>query len=192
MTSTLSRDLNYLVNREEYSDVVLISTKDQKQVHTLRGILAARSQKFKEELKSAMRDSMEQQMQSGKASLEIDASYKVTCAVVQWITTARLDWDTYQTTEICELLVLADRYKLEDLKQLCERKIIDKISVETVLKVLVQIDKTVSDRVYVSCIQLASTMEIRSQPEFNDLTNEHLVDMLTCVQSTAQTTVKDK
>ena len=124
----------------------------------------------------------------GPVELEIGASFKVTLAAVQWITTARLDLDEYDITEICELLVLADEYKLMSLKKLCEKRITEQISAETVLKVLIQIDKAVSDRVHSVCIQFATenASHIKSQPEYCTLSADHFRDLFECA------TTKDK
>ena len=174
----LSTDLGCLLD-SEFSDVVLAVEGDEKPVPALKAILRARSLVFKEKLESAMGDSEQRQEQGGLVELEIAASSTVTRALVQWMATARLDLDDYDITDICKLLVLADEYKQERLKKLCERKITEKIKSETVLTVLLCIDKEVSERVYAICINFVvrNVTQIMTQPEYHELSKEHFKDL---------------
>jgi hypothetical protein len=109
-----SSNLECLVDSKECFDVLLNVKGSEKQVRTLRAFLLARSPVFKKQLQAEIG---KRETQSGPVELEIDASYAATLAAVRWITTVSLDLNLdNHFTDICDLLILADRYQLEGLK----------------------------------------------------------------------------
>jgi hypothetical protein len=174
----LSADLNSLVNSEKYSDVVLTVQGDKRQVRTQRAFLAARAPVFEKKIESIMSDSTKKQT-GGPVALEIDAPYTAALAAVQWIMTGRLDLTDFEAIDVCKLLVLADEYKMESLKNLCEKELTEKVSLDTVFTSLLHINKEVSQQVYDTCIRFAieSAAEFKTQPEYGSLTREHYRDL---------------
>ncbi|XP_065209108.1 speckle-type POZ protein-like [Planococcus citri] len=127
--SSLSRDLERIRIDEDFSDVTISVDGKNYPAHKL--ILAARSSVFKAMFKNDMRESQ-------KNHITITDMEKETFEeMLHYIYSGKV---RNLEKSAFELLLVADKYDLEELKNACERLLITKISAENVGKILVLAD----------------------------------------------------
>ena len=120
----LLHDLGNLLLDTETSDVVLLCQGEQIRAHKL--ILSARSPVFKAMLQSQM-------LESTKGEIRIeDAEKDVLKEMLSYI--YKIDIDV-NFVKFKELLVLADKYQVDDLLKYCEEQIIKSLNNENALEV---------------------------------------------------------
>jgi len=127
---TLSEDLKMLIGSELFSDVTFVV--EGKKIHSHRNILAARSDKFRAMFGSGMKETHEEVVEID------DIPYPVFLAMLEYVVTG----STGITPDISlDLLAVADEYFLERLKELCEEYLVDFISDENIVNLLVYSDR---------------------------------------------------
>ncbi len=126
----LQRALARVLVSGEQADLKLVLREDVFNVH--RGILMARSPKFKTMLSSSLKEGSE-----NKVSVLSDCSVAVFRQMLQWIYSGRcaLPDDVF---EVCKLLTLADEYLLNDLVSVCEEDIVYKLDASNVVRIITQ------------------------------------------------------
>ena len=121
---TLLNDMGNLLLDTETSDVVLLCQGEEIRAHNL--ILSARSQVFRAMLQSQM-------LESTRREIRIEDSDKdVLKEMLSYIYKIEVD---VNFTMFKRLLVLADKYQIEDLVRYCEEQIIESLNYENALEV---------------------------------------------------------
>ena len=121
---TLLDDLGNLLLDTETSDVVLLCQGEEIRAHNL--ILSARSPVFRAMLQSQM-------LESTRREIRIeDVDKDVLKEMLSYIYKIEVD---VNFTKFEKLLVLADKYQIEDLVRYCEEQIIESLNYENALEV---------------------------------------------------------
>jgi len=143
--NTLSKDLHTLVNHNQYHDVTFMV--EDKPLYAWRGILCARSDYFR-----AMFEKLSWK-ESGETSITIKhIPYRTFYAVIVYIYTGEID--TPITVEDCLLLLsAANKYILPRLKNLCEKMLVNELTVDNVCNIFRLADLHVSSFLHKACVQ---------------------------------------
>ncbi|XP_023309084.2 protein roadkill-like [Lucilia cuprina] len=128
--SELNKDLGMLFQNGKLTDFILVA--DGKEFHVHKAILAARSEVF-----AVM---FEHEMQENKLNrVEItDIDAEVMQEMLQFIYTGVVT-KLYQMAKF--LFVAADKYALDGLKEMCEKKLCEQLSVEVAVDTLILADR---------------------------------------------------
>lgn len=116
----------------KFSDVTLII--DGKSIPAHKCLLAARSGKFKMMLDASM-------VEQNSSEITIETSKPILMAsIIDWIYSSEIDFPEV-TSDIFELILLADEYLLDDLKRKCEETLIYRLDQDNALQILVMSSK---------------------------------------------------
>ena len=118
------KDMGNLLLDTETSDVVLLCQGEEIRVH--RSILGARSPVFRAMLQSQMLESTK-----GEVRIE-DADKDVLKEMLSYVYKIEVNANF---TKFKELLVLADKYQIDDLVRYCEERIIETLTYENAFKI---------------------------------------------------------
>jgi hypothetical protein len=128
-TSTLSSDLEALLDDEENTDLILMA--EGKPIYALKGLLKKRSEYFKKMLESSMKE--------GKSnSIDVVGSYAAIRAVILYLHTDELQVDNEYAVEV---LQKAEEWCLPRLKATCEALLMELLSPENAPLFLVEAEK---------------------------------------------------
>lgn len=121
----VERRLHHFCNNEQFSDVVFLV--EGRRIYGHKMVLSIVSEFFRTMFASSFRESQ-------ATEIEIqDASYNAFLIVLEYIYTGSLSgMDTTNIEVVVEILELADRFFLDNLKQVCERMLRGAINDETV------------------------------------------------------------
>lgn len=128
----LKESLIKLRSNPKFSDVTL--KIDGVSIPAHKCLLASRSGKFKMMLESAM---LEQD--SPVITIETEKP-NLMATIIDWIYSSEIDFPE-KTSDIFELILLADEYFLDDLKRKCEETLIYRLDQENALEILVSSSK---------------------------------------------------
>uniref|UniRef100_W8BR21 TD and POZ domain-containing protein 4 n=1 Tax=Ceratitis capitata TaxID=7213 RepID=W8BR21_CERCA len=136
------------------------------QVHTFRAhrvIVSARCEWFKKALLSGMQESIRRKI------VITDTSPVIFRRLLLYIYGAPID-KTVGAEQICELMLLADRYSICDLKELCENTLNSQIDEESVLCLLGIADHYMATALKTNCLSfLSQHANITKQEMFREL-----------------------
>jgi len=124
----LSNDLCQLLADKEFSDIEIHC--DEKVFPSHQSILAARSPVFKAMIQNEM---MEKQ---NKKIFIKDVKPRTVAEMLNFMYTGDISVDEMEEIS-CDLLRVADMYELDDLKEMCEEKLVCNLSVENSIESLV-------------------------------------------------------
>ncbi|KAJ4814514.1 BTB/POZ domain-containing protein [Rhynchospora pubera] len=147
----LQSQIEKLLESSETADVTFVVENQSFRSH--RSILAARSPVLKAELFGNMVEATQKQIK-----IE-DICPKVFEAMLHFMYTDSFpccDSETVSAEMAQHLLVAADRYAIEGLKALCEKKLCDSISLESVSSTLALAEQHNSSRLKNSCLEFIS------------------------------------
>ncbi|UYV82973.1 DNAH8 [Cordylochernes scorpioides] len=140
--SRLSDDLSQLLESHRFSDVVLYA--GDKKFHAHKAILAARSQVFDAMFSHKMKESLK-----NKVHIE-DVDPDVLWGMLQFIYSGKIS----QMAQIAGgLLVAADKYGLERLKELCEETMVANLTVENAAETLYYADQHCAEQLKTCAIK---------------------------------------
>jgi len=143
--NVLSKDLHALVNHSQYHDVTFML--DDKPVYAWRGILCARSDYFR-----AMFEKLSWK-ESTESKIDIKhVPYRTFLAVVTYIYTGDID-TPMSVDDALLLLSAANRYILPRLKTLCEKILVNELTVENVCNIFRLADLHMSGFLHKACVQ---------------------------------------
>lgn len=126
--TVLKESLMKLRTNPKFSDVIL--KIDGKEVPAHKCLLASRSAKFKMMFESHMSED-----ESGVILVET-AKPQLMLTLIDWIYSSEIDFPD-ETSDIFELILMADEYLLEDLRRKCEDALIYRLDHENALEILV-------------------------------------------------------
>lgn len=136
------------------------------QVHTFRAhrvIVSARCEWFKKALLSGMQESIKRKI------IITDTSPVIFRRLLLYIYGAPID-KTVGAEQICELMLLADRYSICDLKELCENTLNSLIDEESVLCLLGIADRYMATALKSNCLSfLSQHANVTKQEMFKEL-----------------------
>ena len=139
---TLLNDLGNLLLDTETSDVVLLCQGEEIRAHNL--ILSARSPVFRAMLQSQM-------LESTRREIRIeDVDKDVLKEMLSYIYKIEVD---VNFTKFKKLLVLADKYQIEDLVRYCEEQIIESLNYDNALEVGIFAETHNADGLLEECVQ---------------------------------------
>uniref|UniRef100_A0A1I8PSK8 BTB domain-containing protein n=1 Tax=Stomoxys calcitrans TaxID=35570 RepID=A0A1I8PSK8_STOCA len=134
-------------------DIQLMSShKSSIQVHNFRAhrvIVAARCEWFKKALMSGMQESLTRKI------VVTDCSPVIFRRLLLYLYGAPID-KTVGAEQICELMLLADKYSIEDLKELCENTLNSQIDEHSVLCLLGIADHYMASALKSKCLSFLS------------------------------------
>merc|ERR1712156_63877 len=117
-------DLEHLLGGSADTDIVILCQNQEVRAHAL--ILGARSPVFRAMLKSDMVEKLD-----GVVRIE-DASVEDVRQMVRYMYTAKIE---HQYTRVKELLVLANKYQVQELVNYCSTKIFESLSEDNALEI---------------------------------------------------------
>lgn len=124
----LKESLVKLRNNPKFSDITLNIAGKQIPAH--KCLLASRSGKFKMMLDASMAE-------QEASVINIETSKPALMAsIIDWIYSSEIDFPE-KTSDIFELILLADEYLLDDLRRKCEETLIYRLDQENALEILV-------------------------------------------------------
>lgn len=116
-------DTHYPTTRSHpipFSDVVLVASQDASvPVPAHKAVLASRSPVFRAMLENQMEESLSGTIKIG------DVSYDALRAFVNYLYTAEISLDEDMA---CDLLILAEKYQVQHLKDYCEKFLVSKLN----------------------------------------------------------------
>lgn len=170
---TLLDDLRKSLNNPETSNVVFVlhqceTSSNENRFYASKWLLCLRSEHFRALLKGPMKESSQEEI------LVRDVSFEAFSQVMQYIYTDTIAADGMQVDLLLEVLSLADRFLLNDLKQLCEYHLVQVITCDNVIQILIQASR--SNALHLREITLKfvaqNKQSLLEKPEFNELTKE--------------------
>eukprot|EP01116_Phalansterium_solitarium_P019054 TRINITY_DN521_c0_g1_i2.p1 TRINITY_DN521_c0_g1~~TRINITY_DN521_c0_g1_i2.p1 ORF type:complete len:371 (+),score=112.67 TRINITY_DN521_c0_g1_i2:131-1243(+) len=167
-TSSLPSDLGRLLlltpesMPHEASDVTFtFASNPDVVVHAHKLILSARSAVFRSMLGNGMRETA-----SGRVLLE-DADPTHFRELMQWVYTGKCNDDTFETSA-AEMLALADRFDLQDLRDKCERLLLQGMTIHNAGSMLMLADTYQCKQLRADAIQFIARrfLEVFATPDF--------------------------
>jgi cobalamin biosynthesis protein CbiD len=140
--SSLEEDLSSLLNQEKYADVVF-EVEGQK-IYAHRSILSARCEFFRNLFGSGMKEAKDSIIKME------ENTYTGLHAFLSYLYTGR--FPEISTETAFEILQLAESYFLTHLKYECEKIIINGISVENVVSILLEAEKYSAEDLKKTCM----------------------------------------
>ncbi|KAJ4762021.1 BTB/POZ and MATH domain-containing protein 2 [Rhynchospora pubera] len=148
----LQSQIEKLLESSETSDVTFVVENHSFRCH--RSILAARSSVLKAELFGNMVEATQKQIKIDDICPEV---FKAMLHFMYTDSFPCCEFETVSADEMAQhLLVVADRYAIEGLKALCEGKLCDSISLESVSSTLALAEQHNSSRLKSSCLEFIS------------------------------------
>ncbi|XP_061388416.1 uncharacterized protein LOC133323510 [Musca vetustissima] len=144
--------LNGINNKNDIDIQLMASHKSSIQVHTFRAhrvIVAARCEWFKKALMSGMQESLTRKI------IVTDCSPVIFRRLLLYLYGAPID-KTVGPEHICELMLLADKYSIDDLKELCENTLNSQIDEHSVLCLLGIADHYMASALKSKCLSFLS------------------------------------
>lgn len=123
-------DFEKLFLEKKFTDLTVISS-DKKNLYVHKAILASRSPVFSAMLEHNMEEKMK-----NIVNIE-DIKYEVLFQLFRFIYSGNANIESM----LLEILPAADKYAVEGLKQLCERTMIENLTIETAIKYLIEAKK---------------------------------------------------
>ncbi|KAL7743025.1 hypothetical protein ACLKA6_011381 [Drosophila palustris] len=149
------------------------------QVHSFKAhrvIVAARCEWFKKALMSGMQESI------NKKVIITDTSPVIFRRLLLYLYGAPID-RTVGAEQICELMLLADRYSVDDLKELCENTLNSLIDEESVVCLLGIADRYVATVLKSNCLTfLSQHAELTKSEIFKELSQNLQLEVMDLVQ----------
>lgn len=128
----VSDDLEILMRSESFSDLVLVMSGDQ-EIRAHRAVLAARSPVFHAMFESEMREK-----KNSRVNIP-DANREIMLEILLYIYSGKINVDRLK--ELAgSILVVADKYALDELKAICGAVLSDNLRVDNALESLVLAD----------------------------------------------------
>lgn len=178
-TEQLSKDLERLLNQQEFSDLTFI-TKDRRKIYVHKSILTCRSELFK-----VMIERIEERDEENAFVFVDDLDYDVLMEMFRFVYTGKLN----KIVEFARQLYIAShRYGLNDLKIICEDAMCCDLKDDNVVDYVKFADKHGAKRLRMNSIILlkSNIKDIVKSPLFNtdlltDLPSEIVVQMFQCL-----------
>jgi len=142
--STLQSDMRSMFNNLMGSDLKLKSKDSDHIIYAHKVILCSRCEVFKAMLLGGMKECNQDEV------VISDIKYPVLCKLVEFLYTDNIDLDG---DTVLELFQAADKYALPRLKHLCERFMLDNISLENVCTMLEAADQLHATLLRGECIR---------------------------------------
>ena len=167
--SSYARDMLSLLESSTFSNVTFIASGERIKAH--QGILAIRCAHFKRLFEA----------QSGKAStmeFEVDCPAYAFRKTLEYLYTDVLD--TTDDLVVGDVLAIAQTYKLDYLKQLCEEHLHRNIDLSNVLTRLVIADAQQADILRRACIRfiICNLKAVRQLSEFKNLRSTLMLEII--------------
>lgn len=167
--STLLTDLANLVGQEKFSDIVFIV--EDKRVYAHKFILQIRSEHFRAMFSSGMRESQAEEIEIK------DCTYSIFIDMLKFIYTDNVEL----TDKNCvPLLELANYYKLDRLKAMCEYQLHQDVDVNNVAHLLGIADRFAALQLKRFCEEFifSNIQKVICTPGFNELDADLVKDLL--------------
>jgi len=161
--STLNKDLHSLVNNEMYHDVVFML--EGKPLYAWRGILCCRSDYFR-----AMFEQQTNWKESSARTIEMKhVQYRTFLAVIVYIYTGDI-MEPITVEDTLLLLSAANKFILPRLKTLCEKILVNELTVENVCTIFRHADLHMSSFLHKACVQfIAERIDAIPAEELDDI-----------------------
>ena len=167
--SSYARDMLGLLESSAYSDVSFIARGERVKAH--RGILASRCPQFESLFQS-------QKEGSSKAEFKVDCPAYAFRKTLEYLYTDMLD--TTDDLVVGDVLAIAQTYKLDHLKRLCEEHLHRNIDMSNVLTRLVIADAQQADVLRRACIRFitCNLKAVRQLTEFKNLSSSLMFEII--------------
>ncbi|KAF8797189.1 TD and POZ domain-containing protein 2 [Argiope bruennichi] len=160
-STDVCRSLKSLLVAETFSDITIVADDEEIKVH--KAILSARSEVFRQliELKSRLEDSC-------RLTFD-DLSKDALKEMIRFIYAGEIGNVSFEVA--CELFYAADKYKLELLKQVCSKILVNSLNQDNVLRVLPLAERHDSMELKDSCLHYITSnkVQIQKQKEWKEL-----------------------